>query len=150
MSPIALADLRFTRIAKRAKAESDQKMSARFHSTTRSAHARKDYVIRTRLPERRPFLRSAWQTFMYTRRMKTIERSVIPVSRDTAARFAALTEEQKRVVRMRVAIEVARLAQRSRAGAAAEFRASASAIGNRARRKGLSLAKLKRVVDASR
>ncbi len=83
--------------------------------------------------------------------MKTIERPAISVSRDTAARFAALDEAQKRVVRMRVAIEVGRLAKRrSRTESAAEFRAAASAIGDRARRKGLSLAKLKRMIDAGR
>lgn len=83
--------------------------------------------------------------------MKTIAFPVIPVSRDTAARFAALTEEQKRVIRMRVAIEIGRLSTRkSRAACAAEFRAATAAIGNHARRKGLSLTKLKRMVDESR
>jgi hypothetical protein len=82
--------------------------------------------------------------------MKTMESSAIPVSRDTAARFGALSEEQKRIVRMRVAVEVGRLSKkRSRAESAAEFRAAAAAIGNRARRKGLSLTKIKRLVDAS-
>ena len=83
--------------------------------------------------------------------MKKIALPVIPVSRDTAARFAALTEEQKRVIRMRVAIEIGKLsAPKSRAASAAEFRAATAAIGNQARRKGLSLSKLKRMVDASR
>lgn len=83
--------------------------------------------------------------------MKTIALPVIPVSRDTAARFAALTEEQKRVIRMRVAIEVGRLSPRkSRDESAAELRAATAAIGNQARRKGLSLARLQRMVDESR
>ena len=87
----------------------------------------------------------------YTDSMKTIALPVIPVSRDTAARFAALSEEQKRVIRMRVAIEIGRLSKhKSRAESAAEFRAATAAIGNRARRKGLSLTKLKRMVDKSR
>ena len=52
---------------------------------------------------------------------------------------------------MHVAVEIGRLSKRkSRAEAAAEFRQALAAIGNRARRKGLSLAKLKRVVDESR
>ena len=72
----------------------------------------------------------------------------IPVSPDTAASFAALSEEQKRIVRMRVAIEIGRLSKRkSRAESAAEFRAATAAIGNQARRKGLSLTKLKRMID---
>lgn len=83
--------------------------------------------------------------------MKSIALPGIPVSPDTAARFAALSEEQKRVVRMRVAIEIGRLSKRkSRAESAAEFRAATAAIGNQARRKGLSLTKLKRMIDASR
>ena len=83
--------------------------------------------------------------------MKTITRPGIPVSQDTAARFATLSEEQKRVVRMRVAIEIGRLSKRkSRAESAAEFQAATAAIGNRARRKGLTLTKLKRMIDASR
>ena len=83
--------------------------------------------------------------------MKTITRPGIPVSPDTAARFATLTDEQKRVVRMRVAIEIGRLSKRkSRAESAAEFRSASAAIGNRARRKGLTLTKLKRMIDASR
>ena len=83
--------------------------------------------------------------------MKIIERPGIPVSPDTATRFAALSEEQKRIVRMRVAIEIGRLSKRkSRAESAAEFRAATAAIGNQARRKGLSLTKLKRMIDASR
>ena len=83
--------------------------------------------------------------------MKTIEYPAIPVSRDTAARFATLSEEQKRVVRMRVAIEVGRLSRRRpRAESLKDFRAAAAAIGNRGRRKGLSLARLKRMVDAGR
>lgn len=70
--------------------------------------------------------------------MKSSVLAAIPVSPDTAARFATLTEEQKRVVRMRVAIEIGRLSKRkSRAEAAAEFREAVAAIGNRARRKGL-------------
>lgn len=83
--------------------------------------------------------------------MKIMELPAIPVSRETAARFGALSEEQKRVVRMRVAIEIGRLSKRRpRAESVKEFRAAAAAIGNRARRKGLSLAKVKRMVDASR
>ena len=83
--------------------------------------------------------------------MKTIARRAIPVSPDTATRFAALTEEQKRVVRMRVAIEIGRLSTgRSRAESAAEFREATASIGNQARRKGLALSKLKRMIDASR
>ena len=82
--------------------------------------------------------------------MKTITRPAIPVSSDTAARFAALTEAQKRVIRMRVAIEIGRLSKRkTRAESAAAFRMATDAIGNRARHKGLSLAKIKRMVDAS-
>ena len=87
----------------------------------------------------------------YTGSMKTITRPAIPVSPDTAARFATLTEEQKRIVRMRVAIEISRLTKRkSRAESAAEFRSASAAIGNQARRKGLTLTKLKRMIDASR
>jgi hypothetical protein len=83
--------------------------------------------------------------------MKMIERPVIPVSPDTAARFAELSEEQKRVVRMRVAIEIGRLSKRkSRAASSAEFRAATAAIGRQARRKGLSLTKLKRMIDEGR
>ena len=83
--------------------------------------------------------------------MKIIECPGIPVSPDTAARFAALSEEQKRVVRMRVAIEIGRLSKRkARPEAAAEFRAATAAIGNQARRRGLSLTKLKCMIDASR
>ena len=75
----------------------------------------------------------------------------IPVSPDVATRFAALTEQQKRIIRMRVAIEIGRLSKpKSRAVSVAEFRAATDAIGNQARRKGLSLAKLKRMIDASR
>jgi len=43
-----------------------------------------------------------------------------------------------------------RFQNKSRAEAAAEFRAATAAIGNQARRKGLSLTKLKRMIDASR
>ena len=83
--------------------------------------------------------------------MHTTAPASIPVSTDTAARFASLSEEQKRVIRMRVAIEIGRLSKpRSRALSAAQFRAATAAIGNRARRKGLSLTKLKRMIDASR
>ena len=83
--------------------------------------------------------------------MKIITRPAIPVSPDTAARFADLDEDQKRVIRMRVAIEVGRLSRRkSRAESAAEFRSAAAAIGNQARRKGLTLTKLKRMIDAGR
>jgi len=87
----------------------------------------------------------------YTYGMKTIDYPAIPVSPDTAARFAALSEEKKRVVRMRVAIEIGRLSKRkSRAESAAEFRSATAAIGDQARRKGLTLTKLKRMIDASR
>ena len=83
--------------------------------------------------------------------MKTIALPSIPVSPDTAARFASLGEEQKRVIRMRVAIEIGRLSKSSsRAQSAAEFRAATAAIGIRARRGGLSLTKLKRMIDAGR
>ncbi len=83
--------------------------------------------------------------------MNTTTASAIPVSPDTAARFAALNEEQKRVIRLRVAIEIGRLSKRkSRAESAAEFKAATAAIGNQARRKGLTLAKPKRMVDESR
>ncbi len=83
--------------------------------------------------------------------MKTIAGPAIPVSPDTAARFATLSEEQKRIVRMRVAIEIGRMSKpKTRAESAAEFRAATAAIGARARRKGLTLTKLKRMVDASR
>jgi len=77
--------------------------------------------------------------------------TAIPVSPDVAARFATLTTEQKRIVRMRVAVEIGRLSkQESRAQSVAEFRAATTAIGNRARRKGLTLTKLARMLDASR
>lgn len=83
--------------------------------------------------------------------MKTTARPSIPVSPDTAERFAALSEEQKRIVRMRVAIEIGRLSKRkSRAESATEFRAATAAISKQARRKGLSLTKLKRMIDESR
>ena len=83
--------------------------------------------------------------------MKTIALASIPVSPDTAARFATLDEEQKRVIRMRVAIEIGRLTKpKSRADSATEFRAVTAAIGDRARRNGLSLTTLKRMIDASR
>ena len=81
--------------------------------------------------------------------MKTASPRAIPVSPDVAARFDALTEKQKRVVRMRVAIEIGRLSKpASRAASTAEFRAATSAIGEQARRKGLTLSKLKRMIDA--
>ena len=77
--------------------------------------------------------------------------AAIPVSPDVAARFAVLSTEQQRVVRMRVAVEIARLSKpASRAESAAEFRAASAAIGKRARRNGLTLAKLSRMIDASR
>jgi hypothetical protein len=83
--------------------------------------------------------------------MKAIASPVIPVSAETAARYAALGEEQKRIVRMRVAIEIGRLSkQKASADSAAAFRLAAAAIGDRARRKGLSLAKIERMVDESR
>ena len=83
--------------------------------------------------------------------MKTASPPAIPVSPDVAARFDALPEEQKRVVRIRVAIEIARLSRGgSRGAAGAEFRQAAAAIGKQARRKGLTLSKLKRMIDASR
>ena len=83
--------------------------------------------------------------------MNTATVSAIPVSPDIAARFAVLTGEEQRVVRMRVAIEIARLSKpASRAKSAAEFRAASAAIGKRARRNGLTLAKLSRMIDASR
>ena len=83
--------------------------------------------------------------------MKTIALPSIPVSPDTAARFATLDEAQKRMIRMRVAIEIGRLTKpKSRADSAPEFRAAAAAVGNRARRNGLALTKLKRMIDASR
>lgn len=83
--------------------------------------------------------------------MKTSTLRAIPVSPETAARFAALTEEQKRVIRMRVAIEIGRLSRpKSRAESAAEFRSALAVIGNQGRRKGLSLLKLKHMIDASR
>ena len=77
--------------------------------------------------------------------------ATIPVSQDAADRFADLTGEQKRIIRMRVAIEIGRLSKpKSRARSAAEFRAASNAIGGQARRKGLNLAKLARMIDASR
>ena len=77
--------------------------------------------------------------------------AAIPVSPDVAARFAVLSTEQQRVVRMRVAVEIARLSKpASRAKAAAEYRAAVAVIGRRARRSGLTLAKLSRMIDASR
>lgn len=80
--------------------------------------------------------------------MKTSAPASIPVGRQTATRFAALTEEQKRVVRMRVAIEIGRLTRRgSRAQAAAEFRKAVATIGDQARRRGLTLRKIERMVD---
>lgn len=83
--------------------------------------------------------------------MNTSMPRAIPVSPETAARFAALTEEQKRVIRMCVAIEIGRLSRRkSRTESAAELRSALAAIGGRARRKGLSLSKLKRMIDESR
>ena len=83
--------------------------------------------------------------------MKTASPIAIPVSAEVAARFEALSNERKRVVRMRVAIEIGRLSKRiSRASAAGEFRAAAVAIGRQARRNGLTLTKLKRMIDASR
>lgn len=83
--------------------------------------------------------------------MKNETLPVIPVSAETAARFAALTQEQKRVVRMRVAIEVARLSKRiARSEPATEFRAALATIGDQGRRRGLSLKKLKRMIDESR
>ena len=86
----------------------------------------------------------------YTDIMKSTELPVIPVSPDTAARYASLSEEQKRTVRMRVAIEIGRLSRRkSRAESAAELRAATATNGNKARRKGLSLSKLKRMIDGS-
>ena len=75
----------------------------------------------------------------------------IPVSAETAARFATLTQEEKRVVRMRVAIEVARLSKRrARSESETEFRAALAAIADQGRRKGLSLKKLNRMIDESR
>ena len=87
----------------------------------------------------------------YTCSMKTASPLEIPVSADVAARFDALSEEQKRVVRMRVAIEIGRLSKpASRATSTDEFRAATAAIGRQARRKGLTLSKLKRMIDAGR
>ena len=87
----------------------------------------------------------------YTGTMKNAMLPAIPVSAETAARFAALTQEQKRVVRMRVAIEVARLSKRrARRESATEFRAALATIGDQGRRRGLSLKKLKRMIDESR
>ena len=83
--------------------------------------------------------------------MKNETLPAIPVSAETAARFSALSQEQKRVVRMRVAIEVARLSKRkARSESATEFGAALAAIGDQGRRKGLSLRKLKRMIDESR
>jgi hypothetical protein len=83
--------------------------------------------------------------------VKTASSPAIPVSPDVAARFDALPEEQKRIVRMRVAIEVGRLSKvASRTSKGADFRAATAAIGKRARRSGLTLTKVKRLVDASR
>jgi hypothetical protein len=80
-----------------------------------------------------------------------VDAPAIPVSAETAARFAALSEEQKRVIRMRVAIEIGRLYRRKpRAELAAEFRRAAAAIGDQGRRRGLTLRKIKRMVDESR
>ena len=105
----------------------------------------------------RSFSRSAWFALFrrrinsYADLMKTVAYPAIPVTAETAARFAALTVEQKRVIRMRMAIEIGRLARRkSRAESATEFRAAAANIGNQARRKGLSLVKLKRMIGVSR
>ena len=68
-----------------------------------------------------------------------------------AARFDTLSDEQKRVVRMRVAIEIERLSKpASRARSTDEFRAATAAIGRQARRKGLTLLKLRRMIDGSR
>ena len=51
-----------------------------------------------------------------------IATAAIPVSPDVAARFAVLSTEQQRVVRMRVAVEIARLSKpASRAKAVAEL-----------------------------
>lgn len=87
----------------------------------------------------------------YTGIMKNEMLPVIAVSAETAARFAALTREQKRVVRMRVAIEVARLSKRrARSESATEFRAALAVIGDQGRRKGLSLRKVKRLIDEGR
>ncbi len=77
--------------------------------------------------------------------MKAAFPQAIPVSADVAARFDALTVHQKRVVRMRVAIEIARL---SKPESGTAFREATAAIGRRARRKGLTLSKLKRMIDA--
>jgi len=88
---------------------------------------------------------------VYSFSMDSDASTAIPVSPDVAARFATLTTEQKRIVRMRVAVEIGRLSkQESRAQSVAEFRAATTAIGNRARRKGLTLTKLARMLDASR
>ena len=84
----------------------------------------------------------------YIEHMKTVVRAAIPVSPDTATRFASLSEEQKRVIRMRVAIEIGRLQKRkSRTESVAEFRAATASVGNQTRRKGLTLTKLKRTID---
>ncbi len=83
--------------------------------------------------------------------MKTAPPLAIPVSADVAARFDALSNEQKRVIRMRVAIEIGRLSKpASRAAFPGEFRVATAAIGRQARRKGLTLLKLKRMIDGSR
>ncbi len=52
---------------------------------------------------------------------------------------------------MRVAIEIGRLSKpKSRVESAVEFRSVAAAIGDQARRKGLTLTKLKRMIDTGR
>ena len=77
--------------------------------------------------------------------------AAIPVSPEVAARFAVLTVEQKRAIRLRVAIEIGRLSRpKSRATSAAEFRGASAAIGDQARGKGLTLTRLARMVDESR
>lgn len=94
---------------------------------------------------------SSIEKSVYSFSMGTAASTAIPVSPDVAARFAALTTEHKRIVRMRVAIEIGRLSKpKSRAQSVAEFRTATTAIGNRARRNGLTLTKLARMIDASR
>ena len=112
----------------------------------RFSEARCAFILSVHLRAQRPVLSCIEKP--YTDAMKTITLPPsIPVSPDIAARFAALSEEEKRIVRMRVAIEIGRLSKRnSRAESAAEFRAATAAIGNQARRKGLSLTKLKRMI----
>ena len=96
-----------------------------------------------------PVLR--FKVHAYTCEMKTALPLAIPLSADVAARFDTLSDEQKRVVRMRVAIEIERLSKpASRARSTDEFRAATAAIGRQARRKGLTLSKLKRMIDGSR